>query len=67
VEFEAPSDLECWIVDASPAGEYTFGGRKVTASVEGVLVLRWPRGKRILSRGPNSCCSTREQRRAMRY
>jgi hypothetical protein len=50
VEFQSPSDLECWIVDARPGGVYTFGGKKVSASAEGVLVLRWQRGKRVLRR-----------------
>jgi hypothetical protein len=51
VEFEAPSDLECWIVDARPDAQYTFDGLQMSASAEGVLILRWPRGKRVLRAG----------------
>lgn len=50
VELEAPADLDCWIVDARPGAGYTFGGQEVKASAEGVLMLRWQRGKRTLSR-----------------
>ena len=50
VELRTTSDLECWVLDARPGAEYEFGGKKWKASAEGVLVLQWPRGKKVLSR-----------------
>jgi hypothetical protein len=49
VQFEAPEDLDCWILDAEPGREYTLDGESVKASAEGVLLVRWKQGKRVLS------------------
>jgi hypothetical protein len=50
VELRTKSDLECWVLDARPGAQYKFGGKKWKASPEGVLLLPWPRGKKLLSR-----------------
>jgi hypothetical protein len=49
VELDTRADVECWILDARPGAEYQLDGRIWKASLEGVLVLPWARGKRTLS------------------
>jgi hypothetical protein len=49
VELKTETDLECWVLDAWPNAEYQLGGRKIQASTEGVLKLRWPRGRNVLT------------------
>lgn len=48
VELELESEAECWIVDARPGAVYAMAGGTVTASIEGVLVVKRPRGRLVL-------------------
>jgi hypothetical protein len=48
VELKTDTELDCWVLDALPNGEYQFEGKKLRASAEGVLRLRWPRGRGVL-------------------
>jgi hypothetical protein len=50
VELQTGAELEGWLVDAAPGAVYKLGGRKVKASAEGLVVVAWPKGKRLLSR-----------------
>jgi hypothetical protein len=48
VELRLERDGDCWILDAHPGREYTMDGKKLRASAEGVLVVDWPRGRKVL-------------------
>jgi hypothetical protein len=48
-EVDLPAPLDAWICDLRPGAVYRAAGRRARASREGVLLLRWPKGRLRLS------------------